>query len=99
MTKLNLDFIKDSKLHDYEMDDIKIDYNSCTIILSFKTPSGNLCLLNINNFIVFYISHTEEWGMGKYVSSSNIEFDNISQIYDLEIQLNSGDIIFIQYKE
>lgn len=97
MRNVEIDLIRDSGLHDYEILNINVNYSDASINLQFKDHSGVLRCLKINDFTMFRISHNEEWGKGKYVASSDLELNDINKTLDLEIQFNSGDIIFIQY--
>jgi len=98
MKNIDINLVEHSGLHDYEIIEMNINYNNATVVLQLRSPSGELSQLTINNFVLFKINHEEEWGKGKYVVSSDLELNDISKTYDLEIQLNSGDIIFISYK-
>lgn len=86
--------IKDSKLHDYELLTILVDYSNANIKVQLCSPRGTQGIINIDGFIEFSISHTEKWGKGTYIVSSEIvEKDMTSEI---NIELNSGDVITFQ---
>jgi len=89
---------QNSGLHDYEIVDIKVNYNNANITIMFNTPEGRKYELNIEKFISFTISHEEVWGKGKYVCSSDVRLVN-DNVYMLEIELNSGDRIITKYSK
>lgn len=85
-----------SGLHDYEIVEIKVDYDKAHVIMNFKSPKGENYQFNIEKFLTFTISHAEAWGKGKYVCSSDIQLFN-NDVFVLEIELNSGDQIIVKY--
>ncbi|WP_419505060.1 hypothetical protein [Allofournierella sp.] len=91
----SLSMATNSGLHDYELVDISINYNQANIFLRMKTPQGKQFLLTVENFVDFKITHTEKWGKGKYICSSDIKQSQTSRKSKLEIKLNSGDEIEI----
>lgn len=90
--------VKKSGLHDYEIVEIRVDYNKAVVNIYLKSPLGGNYELAIENFVSFEITHEERWGKGKYVCSSEIGYNEISKFYLLEIELNSGDQIIVKYK-
>lgn len=80
---------KNSALHDYKVEKIEIDYPKGSIILQFIDLKNKNIKIQINKFYLIEFTNYEEWGKGTYVVSSDIISKN--GIYDIEIQLNSGD--------
>lgn len=78
-----------SRIHDYELKSINVNYEDSIIHMEFRDDKLKLCNICIENFLSFHIEHEEAWGKGKYVLSSEVETRD--GIYVIEIQLNSGD--------
>ena len=93
----NLGRAKDSGLHDYELLLITVDYNHANVNMKFKDLKENTFEICIEKFWSFKIFHEEPWGKGKYVCSSDINYNNVVNAYSLEIELNSGDKIEVIY--
>lgn len=94
---MNLLDIKKSGLHDYELLDIIIEYLNSVIQIKLNSPKNIQNTIIINNFISFNINHKEAWGKGNYICYSEIKKN--SDISMIEIELNSGDSIIIEYVE
>lgn len=97
-----LELAKNSGLHDFEVMSLVVDYAKATIILNMVSPllnnTSSQISMCISNFISFSISRQEPWGSGKYIYSSDIQNMEVG-IYKLEIQLNSGDLIIVNYRQ
>ncbi len=96
-----LELAKNSGLHDFEVLAFTIDYAKATIVLNMISPMINntsrqvsIC---ITNFISISVSHQEPWGSGRYIYSSDIQYVR-DDSYRLEIQLNSGDLLVVDYR-
>jgi hypothetical protein len=71
----NISIVENSGLHDYELREININYNGAQAKIAFVSPLSEKFELCIDNLISFAITHKEEWGIGKYVCASDIEYD------------------------
>ena len=91
-----INFFNNSRLHDYELGLIQVDYVDSRVKIQFKNPQGKICEITIKDIISFYISHEEEWGEGKYIVASDVRVED--NIYIVEFQLNSGDICIINVR-
>lgn len=91
----NLKLFKNSKLHDYELIGLDINYLDFEINIRLKSPAGLDCDINIENFMSCEVSHKEPWGSGKYIVFSNESYDEIKKIKIIELELNSGDLVKI----
>lgn len=100
MNKLEL--IQNSGLHDFELVSLTIDYTKATIILDVISPLTDYIshsfYISIHNFLHFSASHQEPWGGGKYIYTSDVQTTG-TDTYRITLQLNSGDLILIDYKE
>ena len=88
-------YFKNSRIHDYKLYNISVDYSNQTIIMVFKNLSNCIEEIKINNFLYFSITNKKEWGIGDYVVFSDSYKNN--DIITIEIQLNSGDMCKIRY--
>lgn len=91
-----INFFNNSRLHDYELGLIQVDYVDSIVKIQFKNPQEKICEITIKDIISFYISHKEEWGEGKYIVASDVRVED--NIYIVEFQLNSGDKCIINIK-
>ncbi len=96
-----LELVKNSGLHDFELVSFTVDYTNATVILDAVSPLTNhvsrptsIC---IHGFTSFSVSRWEPWGSGKYIFTSAIQKTGVDT-YRVELQLNSGDLILIDYK-
>lgn len=85
--------IANSGIIDCEVKNICIDYANSSIVIELKSPNGMQHTLKIDNFEEISISKKEPWGKGKYVVASDCQ--NCGDNGNIEIQLNSGDLIKI----
>jgi hypothetical protein len=90
----NIELLKNSFVHDYELKDIIVSYERYLIEIHLLSPSGENILIKIPDFHLFKINREEKWGIGKYICSS--EVSNYDNKYTIEIELNSGDEILIE---
>lgn len=97
MTEINIDVFKDSGLHDYEISDLVVNYSDEFVLLMLIGENGEQFFVKIDKFISFRISHIEEWGKGKYIYYSNLVRDYNNNIHSVEVQLNSGDEIQVDF--
>ena len=88
-------FFSDSKIHDYEIGNIFINYLDNIIKIDFYNEKNELINICINDFKKISMVNKEPWGKGKYVVSSDVEI--YDEIRVVNIQLNSGDICKIEY--
>lgn len=88
--------VENSKIADYEIGNLSIDYVNNTIFLELKSPQNVLDILQIIDFKEITVTRTEPWGVGKYVAGSGIQYSEENMI--MEIELNSGDRIEIKMK-
>ncbi len=93
-SKLNIDILKNSLVHDYELKDIIICYERYLIEIHLLSPRGENFIIKVPNFSLFRINREEKWGLGKYICSSEVSENKNN--YIIEIELNSGDTIFIE---
>lgn len=93
----NLNKVKHSGIHDDELISIAVDYNKALLEIQLRTPVGEDYKICIKKFCIFEISHQEPWGKGTYVCSSEISYDESTDRYLLEMELNSGDKIMVKY--
>lgn len=96
-----LELVKDSGLHDFELVSLTVDYTNATVMIDTISPITNhvshpthIC---IHGFTHFSVSRQEPWGSGKYIFASAIQKTSVNT-YRVEIQLNSGDLILIDYE-
>lgn len=92
----NLELISNSAIHDYELNEISINYVKNNVKLIISLYPEQIQIIQIDNFINFEISHNEPWGTGKYINYSEIDYTSNKESYFISIELNSGDIIKIQ---
>lgn len=83
-------------LHDYSVEDIIVDYKAGQIKFQLLTPNLSPCEFIINCFLEFSIQNKAPWGEGHYICSSHIQKID-GHICQLELELNSGDQIFISF--
>ena len=95
----NLKLFKNSNIHDYELLKINVNYLDSEINISFNTATKTNLNICIKNFMTFEISHKEPWGKGSYVCFSDLTYDKKQNLYIIEIELNSGDIMKISTQE
>lgn len=60
---------------------------------------GRTIKLDIDNFIFFSITNRKPWVEGEYVAYSDIQLVAEGLYYLMEIQLNSGDRITVEFKK
>ena len=91
-----------SNMHDYELQDIIVDYKNATVTMKWLTNTRvaippkpqYICIPHI---IEFSIECKKPWGGGIYVAASDVEErDGECRI---EIQLNSGDRLKIAFMD
>lgn len=87
-----------SGLHDYEMVSIEVNYSKAQVSLLLREPQEGDKLYCIEKFSYFEISHKEPWGKGKYICSSDLYRKNNDE-WGCEIELNSGDIIKVEFQK
>ncbi len=92
-----LDVFKNSGAHDYEIGHITVNYEEEKIIFVLKTPENESCDFCVDQFNYFSITHKEAWGKGKYIYNSDLKEDADKGLYTLDILLNSGDQIIIEF--
>jgi hypothetical protein len=86
----------ESGLHDYELIKLSADYTRGEVSLEMKDPMGQPESLAVGGVVSVEMTRSQPWGAGSYIVSSDItENDGIKL---LEIQLNSGDEVRIEYK-
>lgn len=79
--------------HDFELQDIKVDYRNKQITAQLKSPSppSTTYKLILSGAQRFQMSFLEPWGRGIYVVGTTIKSNGAGQY--MEMQLNSGDSI------
>lgn len=92
-----LELFENSGAHDYEIEWININYVEAEIILKLKNSKNKSYDFYIKEFKYFNITHKEKWGKGKYICDSDLKQSDSDDLYVLEITLNSGDEITIQF--
>lgn len=90
----NIELLKNSYIHDYELKDIIVSYERYFIEIYLLSPKGENVLIEIPDFCSFKINREEKWGVGKYICSSEVNNNDNKCI--IEIELNSGDEILIE---
>ena len=90
-------FFGNSALHDYEMGRIEINYSEGTVFFQFINSKQKRREYIIRQFVSVSFTKNEEWGMGKYVVSSEVSCSN--GMWSIEIQLNSGDICSVMCRK
>ena len=85
--------IANSKIADYEVGSISIDYANNHIALNLKSPKGVWDVLQFLNFEEITVTRTEPWGAGIYIAGSDLQYNGNEMV--VEIELNSGDQIRI----
>lgn len=89
-----VDIFSHSKLHDYELCSVSIDYVNKQIHIHVISPQGDLREIAVDGVISVQMSLTENWGKGKYIASTDIVQRN--EYTTIEVTLNSGDELTIQ---
>lgn len=87
--------ISNSGLHDYKVISVRIDNDTSTIEIALTDLSQKRVNILIEKFINLKISNREPWGKGTYIVSSDIQ--QIKDVTIMIIELNSGDIISIEF--
>lgn len=95
----SLSFFANSGAHDYELGEMRVDYAASTILLYLKSTVGEPCAVCIENFKSVSVTHTEKWGTGKYIYASELKREGSSGNVILELLLNSGDEVVIEFLE
>ena len=87
-----------SLFHDFELQDIKVDYRSKQITAPLKSPSppSTTYKLILSGAQRFQMSFLDPWGRGIYVVGTTIESKGTGQY--MEIQLNSGDSVTAEFE-
>jgi hypothetical protein len=88
-------------LHDFELKDITINYNSKELTINLSSIDNKIFLFNIK-FYSFSIEGYEPWGEGIYIDSFSIDsYTSKSELecIEMELLLNSGDKLKILAKE
>lgn len=88
--------VANSKIADYEIGNLCIDYVNNSVIIELKTPTSVPDTLRFYDFEEVSITRKEPWGAGIYIAAS--ELLNCGDKMIVEIQLNSGDMIRITTK-
>lgn len=89
-----IDLFSKSKLHDYEIGAIHVDYPGSSLIMNVISPQGQHMALRIDRLSYLDISLCEPWGTGNYLAAS--EVTQTDGYYLIELTLNSGDEILIK---
>lgn len=89
-------YAANSRIADYEIGNLLIDYVNNSITIELKTPKNVLDILQFSAFEEITVTRKEPWGAGKYVAGSDIQYCGNKIIVDIE--LNSGDRIIITMK-
>ncbi|MBR1423812.1 MAG: hypothetical protein IJ571_10280 [Ruminococcus sp.] len=87
--------ISNSGLHDYKVISVHIDNDTSTIEIALTDLHQKRVNILIDKFINLKISNREPWGKGTYIVSSDIQ--QIKDVTIMIIELNSGDIISIEF--
>ncbi len=87
--------ISNSGLHDYKLISVSIDYDTSIIEISLTDLHQKRVNILIEKFTDLRISNKEPWGKGTYIVSSDIQ--QIKDATIMIIELNSGDIIHIEF--
>lgn len=88
-------------IHDYELKDISVDYNSKALRINLLNTNNQLTRFNIK-FYSFYIECFEPWGEGIYIDSLSVSLhrlDSERECMNLDLLINSGDKLTILAKE
>ena len=88
-------------LHDSELKDIIVDYNSKELIINLLDSDKKKYSFNIK-FYFFFIECFEPWGEGIYIDSFSIAHhchESGIECIKMELLLNSGDKLKILAKE
>ena len=88
--------VANSKIADYEIGDLCIDYVNNSVVIKLKSPRNVPDILQFDDFEEVSVTRKEPWGAGIYVAAS--EFLNCDDKMIVEIQLNSGDMFRITTK-
>ena len=92
---------KNLYLHDYEISDIKIQYTEARIQIKMKPPNSfehYMKIVTIEDFVKLEFIREEAWGMGKYVFFAEVSYDEKKKMYEIFLQLNSGDTLTVTSK-
>jgi hypothetical protein len=87
--------ISDSGLHDYKLRSVRIDNDTSVIEIALTDLHKKRVNILIEKFTDLKISNREPWGKGTYIVSSDIR--QIKDAVIMTIELNSGDIIHIEF--
>lgn len=93
---MDINNLSNSKIADYKIDGICIDYQNSNIAIEMCSPKNEPATLRFTDFTEFSISNREPWGTGIYVAASDLQISE--EEITAEIQLNSGDIILIKVR-
>ena len=92
---------KNLYLHDYEISDIKIQYTEAKIQIKLYPPNSfehYTKIVIIKDFVKLEFIREEAWGMGKYVFFAEVSYDEKKKMYEIFLQLNSGDTLTVTSK-
>ena len=84
-----------TRLHDYELISLSIDYSASRLVIMLKDFNGASAGLEICPFLELDLTHNEPWGKGSYIVSSEIVVKDDKK--ELSLELNSGDSITVKY--
>ena len=87
--------ISDSGLHDYKVISVRIDYDTSAVEIALNDLHQKRVNIVIEKYTDLKISNRELWGKGTYIVSSDIR--QINDVTIMTIELNSGDIISIEF--
>ena len=87
-----------SLFHDFELQNIIVDYHNKQITAQLKSPSPSSTTykLILSDAKHFQMSFLEPWGGGIYVAGITFEPKGTGQY--MEMQLNSGDSITAEFE-
>ncbi|MBQ3010202.1 MAG: hypothetical protein IJA20_06050 [Methanocorpusculum sp.] len=92
---MTMDYTKlsNSGIADYELGKIEVDYSNGRMLFHMRNRKLQPERLEIDGLEEFRIERREPWGAGIYVTASDYQLCDGK--IEIEIQLNSGDMIRI----